>query len=1608
MKKLFSSNQQSPHIGKTFQVGRYNVVVEDIIAEGGFAIVFLVKLPNGSRLALKRMYVNSDRDLAVCQKEIKIMRDLSGHKNIIRYIESSVNVTQNRVYEVLILMQFCRGSVIQLMNDCIDSGFSERDILKIFCDVCEAVSRLHHCQTPIIHRDLKVENILIGDGGNYVLCDFGSATGRVMDPSLQKVTAIEEEIQKYTTLSYRAPEMIDLYGGTPITTKSDIWALGCLLYKLCFFTLPFGESSLAIQSNNYTIPDNCRYSSNLMSLIAYMLEKDPKKRPDIFQVSHVAFNIAGRPNPVPNMNSSPVPDLKTLPSPLTESEAKQIKSNSLKNSNAVSVESTTVAPRHRPRGQQTPASTSLGLPIQTSIAPRKRPTASNPNTPVDVGPQPAAQIPVLAVPVSPMFAPSSQQATAQAGVPVSPMFPPSSQQATAQAGVPVSPMFPPSSQQATAQAGVPVSPMFPPRVPVSPMFPPSSQQTTPTVTTQTQATFSNVSNQPFYGQQTPQQPLVTQQQQPLVTQQPQPLVTQQQQSLVIQQQQPQVLQQVKVGQLGDEHFFEDMSKSDPLLASQSDAIFKRPAVLHGRFVTSDRNTVSLGLLNPPSDSKISRHRRNVSDTSFLSMGGKGSAFRAYHGSQLAAPIDAKSKSATTTPISSPPPLGSQRYGRPVSADLAEWNPFSDDNFGVDADDMMFGEEFDKIRRGSNTSISNVKSREDLVMSGSDSSDPFCNAPFKKSDKSKDASPSESSTDGDERNLQVREKSKPQEAAFVEQAAPSTDTQKSSETRSRDFLGAGHLRAALARAKYSQLIDSDETEEQDQTTDGQKSHLEKGIKALIQDSMPHLGTVGVGKSKSEPRDRKESSSSYADEDFPSGKRQQKNDFGYQELDDEFGSRPVDPSGSLIVKQSAVDNESLQFVSRSDPIVGHEYGVRPLLDDDELQEAYGSQTQTWAKAGVQSHSDQFFYSDGMTNQGLAGLSDQQGSYNNIGGKFAAHMYHHTAVASEAAEADFVDHAAMTTSSSSVVSPELEAGFDVFSAAPFKHRSSKRSTPASVLASGTSSANLQSSDVFEGAPFKHKAPKSNNSSTVTSPGSCQSVPTIAGNSKKSEYQQDVFGSTPFRSSLTPTSTGPSSSTVSPTGDYTMCLKTPDEAQPGSLPSMASSVSGSVISHIPGTTSSLVLHQGGTVPVKSQTWSQSGTSFDYNTQMKNGFSMDSTSLSHAMSQSALPRSLSEVGVGNISEDPFGAVPLNKAMKRSVKKVSVPQEVPISATFSTTSFPQTFAGNITNNQREFNALAHRVQPPGGQFPVQPQGHYYSLSSLDVQSPPDYIQQNLQAVTRPPYQTTASVSSQQQTQATGASFTHPFPQYYGSQQQLLGSYLPFSPEGSLQNQHQVPLPSYHVLSSKAPVNLPQPIPLQQNVLQQQSQLYLFNKGSQQTVQPNSYSQGPKQTSAATQARTFAQRPSDLTMTSSTSLPQPLPYSQQPAWDFAGQDNIDWDTAGDYDDESKYQRLKARTASKRSSRDVSISAFANMSFNDEDEFSMGSPSCESPSISQEATSSTQNIYMSSNYPCRESSPSSCELGKAVVVAAAAGYDSGTWPRKHRRHQTKAEPFSVNKK
>ncbi|KAM9030402.1 BMP-2-inducible protein kinase isoform 3-T3 [Ara ararauna] len=316
------------------------------------------------------MYVNSVLDLNICKREITIMKELSGHKNIVSYLDCAVNSISDNVWEVLILMEYCRaGQVVNQMNQRLQTGFTESEVMRIFCDTCEAVARLHQCKTPVVHRDLKVENILLNDSGNYVLCDFGSATNKYLNPQKDGVNVVEEEIKKYTTLSYRAPEMINLYGGKPITTKADIWALGCLLYKLCFFSLPFGESQVAICDGSFTIPDNSRYSHSIHCLIRYMLEPDQEQRPDIFQVSYFAFKLAKKDCPVSNINNSPVPS--TLPEPMTASEAAARKSQiKARITDAVGPTETSIAPRQRPKANSSTVTSSV-LTIQSSATPVK-------------------------------------------------------------------------------------------------------------------------------------------------------------------------------------------------------------------------------------------------------------------------------------------------------------------------------------------------------------------------------------------------------------------------------------------------------------------------------------------------------------------------------------------------------------------------------------------------------------------------------------------------------------------------------------------------------------------------------------------------------------------------------------------------------------------------------------------------------------------------------------------------------------------------------------------------------------------------------------------------------------------------------------------------------------------------------------------------------------------------------------------------------------------------------------------------------------------------------------------------------------------------------------
>ncbi|XP_077662089.1 AP2-associated protein kinase 1 isoform X4 [Eretmochelys imbricata] len=664
----------SGYIGRVFHIGRYQVTVDEVLAEGGFAIVFLVRTNNGMKCALKRMYVNNEHDLQVCKREIQIMRDLSGHKNIVGYIDSSINsVSSGDVWEVLILMDFCRGGqVVNLMNQRLQTGFTENEVLQIFCDTCEAVARLHQCKTPIIHRDLKVENILLHDRGHYVLCDFGSATNKFQNPQTEGVNAVEEEIKKYTTLSYRAPEMVNLYSGQLITTKADIWALGCLLYKLCYFTLPFGESQVAICDGNFTIPDNSRYSQDMHCLIRYMLEPDPDKRPDIYQVSYFAFKLTKRECPVPNVQNSPLP--AKLPEPVKASEAAAKKSQpKARLTDPIPPMETSIAPRQRPKAGQTQPNPGI-LPIQPALTPRKRPTAQAVIQPQVAGPAALGSgQPALPASVQQPKAPPPQAQPQPAPQP-QPKQPPAPQQ------TPVAPSPVPSTQpQATPphqqqlflkqqllqqQQQMMQAQQYPamPQPAVSPF--PVIQQGAPAQ----QQLMQNYYQQQLIAQQAAMQQKTAVAAAPPKQQAPMPP-------------QPQAAAQPAPGQ--------EQVKQAPIRQQQKPQTTP-PSAVQGQ---------KLGSLTPPSSPKTQRagHRRILSDVTHSAVFGVpvSKSTQLLQAAAAEASLN-KSKSASTTPSGSPRTSQQNVYNPP---DVSTWNPFDDDNFSKLTAEELLNKDFAKLSDG---------------------------------------------------------------------------------------------------------------------------------------------------------------------------------------------------------------------------------------------------------------------------------------------------------------------------------------------------------------------------------------------------------------------------------------------------------------------------------------------------------------------------------------------------------------------------------------------------------------------------------------------------------------------------------------------------------------------------------------------------------------------------------------------------------------------------------------------------------------------------------------------------------------------------------------------
>uniref|UniRef100_H2L7B0 Cyclin-G-associated kinase n=1 Tax=Oryzias latipes TaxID=8090 RepID=H2L7B0_ORYLA len=311
-----ASRDQNDFVGQIVELGDMKLRIKRVIAEGGFAFVYEAQdLSGGKDYALKRLLSYEEEKNKEIIQEICFMKKLSGHPNVVQFCSAasiSKEESDTGQAEFLILTELCKGQLVDFVKRVEQRAPLSCDtVMKVFYQTCRAVQHMHKQKPPIIHRDLKIENLLISNQGTIKLCDFGSSTTVSHYPdfswSAQKRSMVEDEITRNTTPAYRTPEMIDLYSNYPINEKQDIWALGCILYLLCFKQHPFEEGAkLQIVNGKYSIPQNDAKYNVYHDLIRAMLKVNPEERLSITELVNQLQEIAAARNVNPK---SPVTEL---------------------------------------------------------------------------------------------------------------------------------------------------------------------------------------------------------------------------------------------------------------------------------------------------------------------------------------------------------------------------------------------------------------------------------------------------------------------------------------------------------------------------------------------------------------------------------------------------------------------------------------------------------------------------------------------------------------------------------------------------------------------------------------------------------------------------------------------------------------------------------------------------------------------------------------------------------------------------------------------------------------------------------------------------------------------------------------------------------------------------------------------------------------------------------------------------------------------------------------------------------------------------------------------------------------------------------------------------
>ncbi|MFG0292536.1 MAG: tetratricopeptide repeat protein, partial [Phycisphaerales bacterium JB050] len=215
-----------PMIGVT--LGHYRII--ERIGEGGMGSVYVAERDDDRfdrRVAIKliRRGMNTQEILSRFDRERRVLANLS-HSNIAGLLDAGA-LPDGSPYFV---MEYIEGERLDEYCDRRKLSVSKR--IELFRTVCDAVAHAH--QNLIVHRDLKPANILVTEDGEVKLLDFGVAKMLGTDDGARAENTVT--VERRLTPAYASPEQIR---GEPVTTASDVYSLGVILYELLTGSRPY-------------------------------------------------------------------------------------------------------------------------------------------------------------------------------------------------------------------------------------------------------------------------------------------------------------------------------------------------------------------------------------------------------------------------------------------------------------------------------------------------------------------------------------------------------------------------------------------------------------------------------------------------------------------------------------------------------------------------------------------------------------------------------------------------------------------------------------------------------------------------------------------------------------------------------------------------------------------------------------------------------------------------------------------------------------------------------------------------------------------------------------------------------------------------------------------------------------------------------------------------------------------------------------------------------------------------------------------------------------------------------------------------------------------------